>query len=382
MVILKKYGFLCTLLVIGCLFSLSSCRDEKRGVVSDDVQLRSLPLQYATHFHVEEAPFGYVATIYAGEEDSNVSFRYALVRDDSYRLPEDARKINIPIDRMGTNSGTLFEFLRLLGVLNKVVATCDVNYLYSDDVREKVRRGDIVPLGSSFDINAEKVLVAHPDVLFLSDLRDDPHTDACPVVHNFEWKEPSALARAEWIKFISLFFDKYAVADSIFQTIEQRYMDLKKLTDTVRVRPTVFAAGMYGDTWYLTGGKGFMSKLYEDAGGTYLLSDTLVPTVTCGTEWLLAQYAEADFWMNCGMVRKVDLDPRLRQMKSYKNDNVYHFQKREKLLDGIHITDFYESAVAQPDVLLSDLISIFHPELLPNCPTVYIGRCESEGDRR
>ena len=125
-----------------------------------------------------------------------------------------------------------------------------------------------------------------------------------------------------------------------------------------------------------------MSKMYEDAGGDYLLADTMVPTVTCGTEWLLAQYADADYWMNCGTTRLEELDPRLHQMKSYKSGNIYHFQKRERRVENMNISDFYESAVAQPDVVLEDLISVLHPALLPHHETIYLGRCGDNEERR
>ena len=381
MLLFPKHIAFCVLAVVGVIF-LPSCRDARRETSSPDTQSHPLSLRYATHFGVEETSYGYLATVYAGGSDQQVTFRYALVRGDSAQVPDDACKINIPVERLGTNSGTLFGFLELLGVMDKMVATCDAKFIFSDEIRGKVSRGDIISLGSSFDINGERLLFAHPDVLFLSDLRDDPHANVCPVVHNFEWKESSALARTEWIKFISLFFDRYAMADSIFQTIEQRYVDLKEMVDTVQARPTLFSAGSYGDTWYMTGGEGFMSKLYQDAGGNYLLADTMVPTVTCGTEWLLAHYSEADFWMNCGTVRLEDLDPRLSQMKSYKNGNLFHFQKREKTTDGLHITDFYESAVARPDVVLADLISVLHPEVMPEHETVYLGRCVKSGEGR
>lgn len=382
MLVLRKSKRFTVLFAMGCLFLLPSCREVKRESVHDETQLQPIPLQHATHFRVEEAPFGYVATIFAGKTEQDVSFKYALVRDDSDNLPDDAQKIKIPITRVGTNSGTLFGFLGLLGEMEKIVATCDAKYIFSDKIRDKVQSGEIISLGSSFEMNGEHILIAHPDVLFLSDLRDNPHSNACPIVHNFEWKETSALARTEWIKFFSLFFDKYTLADSIFQSIERRYTALKQLTDTISNRPTVISAGNYGETWYMTGGEGFMSKMYEDAGGDYLLADTMVPTVTCGTEWLLTQYADADYWMNCGTTRLEELDPRLHQMKSYKSGNVYHFQKRERRVENMNISDFYESAVAQPDVVLEDLISVLHPALLPHHETIYLGRCGDNEERR
>jgi len=47
---------------------------------------------------------------------------------------------------------------------------------------------------------------------------------------------------------------------------------------------------------------------------------------------------------------------------------VYNFNKR--LLPST-ANDFWESAVARPDLLLSDVIAILHPEILPGYQLVY-----------
>ena len=35
-------------------------------------------------------------------------------------------------------------------------------------------------------------------------------------------------------------------------------------------------------------------------------------------------------------------------------------------------SDYWESAVARPDLLLSDMIKVFHPELLPDYELFYM----------
>ncbi len=361
-------------LLLGFVFiSLSGCR----SAVEEKLASQTLDLRYATHFSVSETDFGYIVSLYPEGKEEGV-LKFALTRNDTCDALryEKMKSIHIPVGRVATNSGTNFEFLRQLGVLDDLVAACDAKYIYSDTIKARLERGIIRSLGNSYEINLEQLSVAHPDILLLSGLRDDPNPTVCPVVYNFEWKESSALGRAEWIKFISLFFDKWHVADSLFQGIEDRYNHLKAMTDTLTRRPSVFAAGCYGDTWYMTAGQGYMAAMYEDAGGNYILKSIDMPTFTCGTEALLANYFEADYWMNCDAIRLSDIDSRLRGMKSYRAGNVYHFNKRMVPGEGYNITDFYEKAVAQPDVVLADLISVFHPDLLPDHTPVYVGKCK------
>lgn len=375
----------CNILFVPFIFFcliMVSCGGFKQDRMDNLCSARTLPLHEASCFSVSVTDFGYLAIVYVEKGDEMDSIVYALTRSDSFLLPEYARRVRIPVSRVATNSGTTFEFFRLLGVSDSIVATCGAKYLYSEEMRRRVEEGSVISLGSSFDINAENLLAAHPDVLFLSDLRDSPSVEVCPCIYNLEWKEPSGLGRTEWIKFFSLFFDRFELADSIYDSIAGRYMKLKAQVDSVPNRPTLFAAGCFGDTWYMTGGKGYMATMYRDAGADFLLSNTLVSTVTCGTEWLLANYSEADFWMNCGTPRLSDIDERLHSMKSYRSGEVFHFEKRCNVTEGMNISDFYESAVARPDVVLADLVSVIHPELLPEYEPVYLGRCEAVNNER
>ena len=59
------------------------------------------------------------------------------------------------------------------------------------------------------------------------------------MVYSLEWKEVNALARAEWIKLWGVLYDKYSLADSLFQATEKNYLDLKELVENqVSDRPT------------------------------------------------------------------------------------------------------------------------------------------------
>ena len=104
-----------------------------------------------------------------------------------------------------------------------------------------------------------------------------------------------------------------------------------------------------------------MSALYEDANATYVLSDTFVGTVTCGLEWVLKTMKDVDVWMNCQENSRSALDARLSVLKSYKNEEIYNFNKRSVRRSApAEISDFYEEAVAHPDWLLEDIVAVLH----------------------
>lgn len=334
-----------------------------------------LDLKYAENFSVQIFDWGYRVDLGRGVQGGHHVVE--LVRDSFYdgqSLVEGVVRILIPIKRCALNSSTYLEFICLLQEVSSLVGLCNAEYLYNEIFYQLVRSGEVIQLGSSMQVNEERLLLADPQVLFLSDARESLATDVCPILVCSEWQERTALGRAEWIKFFSLFYDKLSMADSLFDATEQRYMEVKSLAKKDTIRPTVFAAAEFGGTWYLTGGKGYMRSIYEDANADFLLKDSLTGTITTGLEWVLANFHEADFWMNCQKSERTDLDERLSIMKAYKDGNVFHFNKRSVKRPEAVISDFYESAVAHPDRLLKDVVSVIHPSVLEEYETVYLGR--------
>jgi iron complex transport system substrate-binding protein len=76
--------------------------------------------------------------------------------------------------------------------------------------------------------------------------------------------------------------------------------------------------------------------------------------------------ANADYWVNTGFAKSLgeikSADKKNAFFKAFKTGNVYNNDKRNTPSGGF---DFWESGAVNPDKVLADLISIFHPELLP-----------------
>jgi iron complex transport system substrate-binding protein len=70
-------------------------------------------------------------------------------------------------------------------------------------------------------------------------------------------------------------------------------------------------------------------------------------------------------WLNPGTaITKEDIlaaDSRFNDFKSFQNGRIYNNNKRMSLAGG---NDFWETGVVRPDLILSDLITIFHPEIM------------------
>ena len=185
--------------------------------------------------------------------------------------------------------------------------------------------------------------------------------------------ETSPLARAEWIKLVAAFFDKEAEAERIFNEIESRYSAQIETVKNATKRPAVLAGDNFQDTWYVPGGKSFNAVLFSDAGLDYFYKDNPESgSIGLDIESVLTQFGNADYWFGCDADSYDELarkDKKYTLLKSVKNRQVYNNRNRITPSGG---NDYFESAIANPDLVLSDLIKAVHPELLPTAEFTYI----------
>ncbi len=304
--------------------------------------------------------------------------RYFLVNDLKTKTPADGTKILIPVKTLAATSVTQFEFLSLLNEINTVTAVCSPEIIYNKDINRLLHEGKIVNLGDAFNINVEKTIQLKPEAVMMSGYnQNDPYAlrvsqAGIPVLFNNEWMETTPLARAEWIKFVALFYDKESMADSIFNNIETRYNEIKNKARKVEKKPRIMLGSNFRGTWYMPSGRNFMAKLFIDAGADYFYTnDTTAGSIPLNVETVLKNFSESEIWLNCNFGSLNDLikaDSKHALFRPVTLKQVYNFNKR--LLPST-ANDFWESAVARPDLLLSDVIAILHPELLTGYELVY-----------
>jgi iron complex transport system substrate-binding protein len=360
------------------LFVLVSCGHKNNSIVESDVLLDSLQLQYANGFAVNYYADYKELIVYNPWEQSKIYAKYYLVKNDSIQTPSDGKRILIPLKSLAATSVTQFEFLHLLSELETVTGVCSPKFIYNSEIRKRVADGEIADLGDAFNINVEKTLQLEPDAVMMSGYnQNDPYAQrvnqsGIPVIFNNEWMENSLLARAEWLKFVAVLYNKEHLADSIFNDVSNRYNEIKLKAQGVTFKPKVMAGSNFRGTWYVPSGQNFMGKLFADAGADYFYSkDTTVGSLPLNVETVLKNFSKADIWLNCNFNSLDELlksDSKHALFNPVKTHKVYNFNKRYLKSSA---NDFWESAVAHPDLLLSDLISVLHPDLLPNYELVY-----------
>lgn len=366
-----------SLIFLTFLFSLTSCYHKpvaNQALTPED----SLIPEFASGFYIRYYGEFKELVVKNPWDMTTVFSRYYLVGSDTVNTPSDGVKIIIPVKTTAVTSSTHFEFLNLLNELDKVKGVCSPDLIYNSFIHEQYLAGNIENLGDAFNINVEKTLKLQPDVLMMSGYKqDDPYAKrviqaGTPVVYNNEWMESSLLARAEWIKFVAVFFNKEAEADSIFRVVKGNYQSVKSVAQSESHHPGVMSGSNFRGTWYMPGGGSFMAQLFADAGGDYFYAnDTTKGSLPLNVEAVLKVFSTTDIWLNCNfnsITELVKADRKHALFQPVKNKKVYNFNKR-MLSSGAN--DFWESAVARPDLLLMDVISILHPGLLPEHQLIY-----------
>lgn len=280
--------------------------------------------------------------------------------------------------RVILTSTTHLPYMELLGEAQTIVGFPSTQYIYS----EKIRQIGIKDIGSPESLNLEVMLDLSPDLIVAFDMGaeslslDKINEAGIPVVYNSDFLESSALGRAEWIKFFGALFHKKDIADSIFNRVKTQYILLQSKVAGTEIKPTVFSGVMYGDTWFLPGGKNWGAQFIQDAGGSYIWSsndDT--GWLELSFESVLEKARSADYWIGVASFASLGelegQDSRYALFEAFQTQKVFNYTKRVSPGGGF---DFFESGYSRPDLVLSDYIKILHPDLMPEYETTYFER--------
>ncbi|HSN95282.1 MAG TPA: ABC transporter substrate-binding protein, partial [Anaerolineaceae bacterium] len=299
---------------------------------------------------------------------------------------KDAIVIQTPIDRIITLSSTYYPMLEQINALDTVVGIDDDTYTYNETIRKAVEAGKIAVVGGDSAgslLSLEKVIELTPDILMSPYMNGPIFEDAKlkesgqTLVLNADYLENTPLGRAEWGKFIAAFYDKEAEASLLFDQMVLRYEAIKKLTTSEGEKPGVFVNTAYQGSWYMPGNESYVAELLRDAGANYLFAESVAGSGASplAFELVYEKAKDADYWLNVGFASDIKglvaEDARYSEFKAVGEGKVYNNNARVNPNGG---TDFYEGGVANPDIVLKDLVKIFYPDLLPDYQLFYYAK--------
>ena len=268
-------------------------------------------------------------------------------------------------------SSTHIAMLDAIGEVGRVAGVSGIDYISNPDIQ--ARRDSIGDVGYEGNINYELLLSLDPDLVLLYGVNGASAMESkleeldIPFMYVGDYLEESPLGKAEWMVALSEVAGKRGDGEKTFAAIPVRYNALKKkVADSALGAPSVMLNVPYGDSWFMPSTESYAIRLISDAGGDYIYkknTGNASKPIDLEEAYLLA--SDADMWLNVGMLNTLDelkaSCPKFVDTRCFKTGNVYNNNARVNSSGG---NDYFESAVVHPELVLRDLVKIFHPELV------------------
>ncbi len=307
----------------------------------------------------------------------------------------DALVIEVPVQRFWEGGGAVFAALDALGVLDSLIGvntrTSGSQNHFIPDVIARVAQDD-VHKETSYGEDLELILEGEPDVYFQynsDDWRENALQVGVPAVFYSPFSE-GPLGSAEQVKFVSLFYNLEARADRYFDPIAEEYNRIKELAQNQTEKPSVLLGTIASSGQFQSRNRTRLeSILIEDAGGERPLLQAVDQGFLDGRahlgfggvalETALEHAEDAEYWFELAFRPRATNVPQYLERNTLNSSfpaleqgNAFHRYGRA--------VDYHSTGAVRVDILLKDIISILHPDLLPSHQLVFLDRIETAAD--
>ena len=158
------------------------------------------------------------------------------------------------------------------------------------------------------------------------------------------------------------------MAQAQYDSMKARYRTLSARARSATPQPLVMTGRSTNGTFVIAGGRSYVAALIADAGGRYVWADnTAVGAPSVDLEAQIQRAANADVWINGGgwanLAQMLRDEPRYAAFKAYRMRQVWVYERR---LQPSGLNEYWTRSITHPDVVLADLVKIFHPSLMTN----------------
>ena len=329
------------------------------------IKPRMVKLIHATGYNVYKAGKIKLVQVYRSRSKRNSHFLY-LLSPRKIDCP-NTTWIKTPVKRFVALSTTHLPPLMDLDLIGALKGFGNTKSIYNKRIRHLVNKGEIRDVG--FPANPEIVLSIKPDfvmahIMEASDVEGLKRLEklGIPVVYNGDYKESHPLARAEWMRFMSLFFDKEKEALKIYENIKSSYEMLKRKVGKLK-RPRILVGMNVNGIWEAPSGSSDLAVMIEDAGGHYIWKNfKKTERLMMSIEKVWPQVEQVDIWLTQNtwknLAEVIGSDRRYGEFNVLKRQNIFNNNRKLNEYGG---NDYWETALMRPDLLLKDLANIFHP---------------------
>ena len=365
-----------------CAIVVAAC--GRKSVSLEDFDKPVYMLEYASGFDIQGADSkqSVLLTVTNPWQGADGIAVQLFIARDGETAPEgfDGQVLEGDADRIVAMSSTHIAMLDAIGEVDRVVGVSGIDYISNPDIQ--ARRDRIGDVGYEGNINYELLLSLDPDLVLLygvngaSGMEPKLRELGIPFMYVGDYLEESPLGKAEWMVALSEVVGCRSEGEKVFAEIPVRYNALKqRVAENALDAPSVMLNMPYGDSWFMPSAGSYAVRLIEDAGGDYIYkknTGNASTPVDMEEAYLLA--SAADLWLNVGMASTLGevkaACPKFADTRCFRNGYVYNNNARTNAAGG---NDYFESGVVHPELVLRDLVKIFHPELVEE-PFVYYKR--------
>ena len=379
----SRYFTHCSIAILFVWFA--SCKPAAKQVdhsTPDKPVAAKTTIQYSKGFTIEYFENYKLVKIVNRFSDKTDTLQYVLVQRGT-PVPakySGAMVIQVPVQKMMVTSSMHVGMADFADAADIITGLAESKYVTSPVVRKNLAAGKVIEVGNGSAMNYELIISRKPDLLMTMGSPDAPFNRyrpltgaGIPVMMNAEWLETDPLGRSEWVKLMAALLNKEEMVNQKFDSLVKEYNRMKALAAAVKQKPEVVIGMPFKGSWFVPDGDSYLTQFLKDAGAAYHWSDVISKgSLALDFETVAPIALKADFWLNMGNAQSKEeiaaVDQRYTQFNPYKKGKLYNSNKR---MNDIGANDYWESGAVNPQLILADLITIFHPEILPGHQLVY-----------
>ena len=360
-------------------FLLSACSGNGSNGLSEAGD--TLNLRHARNLTIVDFADHTEVTLRNPWDTASVLGRYCLSeKSNPSNNTHHSLLVSIPLKNIGVFSSVHLALLHELQVDNAVGGICDLEFCNLPYYKKAVAEGRVANLGNSVQPSLEQIINLNPDALLPSPFENSGglgriETLGIPIIWCADYMENTPLGRAEWIRFYGRLVGRAEEADSIFNAVESRYLELCSKAQNTKTKPRLLPEMPWSGQWTLPGSGSSSTRLYADAGAEYLFADLKGNGgIPLSTEKVVDKAVNADIWI----------------IKHHGNLDRQQMNSDTPLLAGIKapiwwcdtsVTLLYEETPFHPERLLENLIAILHPELGITSKHMYFEELKTKSEK-
>jgi iron complex transport system substrate-binding protein len=370
----------CFILIV--LITFSGCKQEQQKEKHVCLILETMKTKYAKGFRVDY--YGGFKVVSLLDKNGKHKVRYVIYPKHKSCPLSFENDISIPdtINSVALLSTTQAAALKILGKESLITCMANTHLVFDTAINKLIQQNAIESLGFDYQPDFELIVKKKPD-LVLSDAEYSTQSAVFTKLSQHEikeiicqdYKEQSPLARAEWIKFFGAIFNEEDKAEAYFEQIENNYLNAAKAAASQAKKPTVFCNIPYQGVWYLPTQANYTANLFADAGAYYIWKNAPQNNslnLSLNFEQVFQKAKSAQIWILFSAEKsRAELkqkDAKLENFDAYKSGKVFSAAQRVSNKGGI---DYWESGGYHPDLILNDLIRIFHNESASTDSLIY-----------